>query len=40
MRLIVEHQTQYEYSEMVRHAIQRIYLQPVEGAAQRVVRCV
>ena len=38
MRLIVEHQTQYEYSEMVRHAIQRIYLQPVEGAAQRVVR--
>ncbi len=38
MRLIVEHQTQYEYSEMVRHAIQRMYLQPIEGAAQRVVR--
>lgn len=38
MRLIVEHQTHYEYSEVVRYAIERIYLSPIESPSQRVIR--
>lgn len=38
MRINIQHQTRYDYSELTRYAIQRIYLTPRDDAHSRVLR--
>jgi len=38
MRITIQHQTRYDYSEFTQYAIQRIYLTPRDDAHSRVLR--
>lgn len=38
MRITIQHQTRYDYSEFTQYAIQRIYLTPRDDAHSRILR--